>query len=60
MITLNVEVTPEFDELLCELASKTGMDMGRVLRNSIVLLSLAVEVARNGGNMTIGGQVVQL
>jgi hypothetical protein len=52
-IRLSLDVSPELNNLLNELASKTGGTKSDVLRKAITLMDVAVDAAANGGKLTI-------
>lgn len=59
--TVTFSASQEFYELLCGLAYVAGhRDIGKVIRNAVILLDIAVEAQQKGETVQIGEKRVKV
>lgn len=59
-VRLSLDISPELNELLADLASKMGGSKSDVLRKAIALMEVAVEAKRQGKKFGIAEKDQQL
>ena len=56
-VRLSLDVSPELNQRLEEMATATGSNKSDVLRKAIALMSVAVDARRNGEHILVSPQV---
>lgn len=59
-VRLSLDISPEMNELIAQLAERTGSTKSEVLRKAIVLMEVAVDAKRQGKKFGIAEKDQQL